>query len=111
MLTNPAQDIAGLTWDIDRLLALSDEEIGAARRARWTELRKAVPALPTMTRENKKVLAPAELPLPNRTNSENPDLYAVFPFRIYGVGKPNLQLALDTFNTRLDEGQLRLAPG
>ena len=31
-VTNPAQDVAGLMWDIDRLLALSDEEIGAARR-------------------------------------------------------------------------------
>ncbi len=105
-VTNPAQDIAGLIWDIDRLLALSDEEIGAARRVRWSQQRNATPALPAMTRENKKVLAPAELPLPGRTNVENPELYAVFPFRIYGVGKPNLQLALDSFNTRLVAGNV-----
>lgn len=98
---NPAQDIAGLQWNLDRLLAFSDEEIGATRRTRWNELRKAVPALPTMIREKKRVLAPALEPLPPRTNSENPELYSIFPFRLYGVGKPDLQLALDTFNTRL----------
>ncbi|MGW8257125.1 MAG: DUF5703 domain-containing protein, partial [Thermoguttaceae bacterium] len=100
-ITNPAQDIAGLTWDINRLLRLSDEDIGPARRRRWSDLLKAVPKLPTMTRKKKRVLAPADLPLPKRTNVENPELYAVFPYRIYGVGKPDLRLALDTFNTRL----------
>ena len=33
-------------------------------------------------------------------NSENPELYALFPFRLYGLGKPNYQLALETFNER-----------
>ena len=103
-VTNPAQDVAGLRWDTERLLALSDEEIGAARRTHWTALRRAVPALPTMNRSGRKTLAPAELPLPRRTNLENPELYAVFPFRIYGFGKPNLPLALDTFGARLQRG-------
>jgi len=33
-------------------------------------------------------------------NSENPELYTTFPYRIYGVGKPNLELALNTFAAR-----------
>jgi alpha-L-fucosidase 2 len=33
-------------------------------------------------------------------NSENPELYTVFPYRIYGVGKPDLDLALNTFAAR-----------
>ena len=102
--TNPAPDVAGLMWDIDRLLALSDEEIGAGRRARWTKFRKAIPAMPMMQIAGKPAIAPAEGKLPRRTNSENPELYAVFPFRIYGVGKPDLKMAQHTFNHRRVKG-------
>ena len=32
---------------------------------------------------------------------ENPELYTVFPYRLYGVGKPDLSLARNTFSARL----------
>ena len=47
--TNSAPDVAGLMWNLDRLLALSDDEIGLKRRSRWAKLRKALPAIPMMT--------------------------------------------------------------
>jgi hypothetical protein len=34
------------------------------------------------------------------SNAENPELYTVFPYRIYGVGKPDLSLAQNTFAAR-----------
>ncbi len=98
--TNPAPDIAGLMWDIDRLMALTDEEIGADRRARWDTFRKAIPSIPMSESNGKPAIAPAGGVLPKRTNSENPELYAVFPFRIYGVGKPELDVASRTFESR-----------
>jgi hypothetical protein len=33
--------------------------------------------------------------------SENPELYTAFPYRLYGVGKPDLALARDTYKARL----------
>jgi hypothetical protein len=33
-------------------------------------------------------------------NSENPELYAIYPFRLYGPGRPDLDLALNTWNVR-----------
>jgi alpha-L-fucosidase 2 len=33
-------------------------------------------------------------------NGENPELYAIYPFRLYGLGKRDLQLATDTFDVR-----------
>jgi len=102
--TNPAPDVAGLTRDLNRLLALSDEEIGTARRSRWVQLRQAIPAMPMMEIAGKPAIAPAEGKLPRRTNSENPELYAVFPFRIYGVGKPELEMARHTFDHRRVKG-------
>lgn len=35
------------------------------------------------------------------SNVENPELYPVFPYRIYGLGKPNLSLARNAFAARL----------
>jgi len=102
--TNPTPDVAGLTWDLDRLLALKDDKIGAERRARWTKFRKAIPSIPMMDIASKPAIAPAEAKLPRRTNSENPELYAVFPFRLYGVGKPELEMARHTFNHRRVKG-------
>jgi len=103
-VTNPAQDIAGLRWNLDNLLALTDEEIGAERRQRWSEFHKAVPELPMTIKDGKPALAPAEGKLGERHNSENPELYAIFPFRIYGVGKSDLELARHTFNVRAQTG-------
>jgi len=102
--TNPTPDVAGLAWDLDRLLTLSDKEIGPQRRARWAKFRKAIPAMPMMQIAGKPAIAPAEGKLPRRTNSENPELYAVFPFRIYGLGKPELEMARHTFDHRRVKG-------
>jgi hypothetical protein len=46
------------------------------------------------------VLLPAEEYGPTK-NSENPELYPVFPYRLYGLGKPGLTLARNTFASRL----------
>ena len=34
-------------------------------------------------------------------NRENPELYTVFPYRLYGLGRPDLDLARDTYAARL----------
>jgi alpha-L-fucosidase 2 len=33
-------------------------------------------------------------------NEENPELYAIYPFRLYGLGKPDLELARHSFDIR-----------
>lgn len=38
-----------------------------------------------------------------RSNCENPELYTVFPFRIFGVGKPDLEIGRDTFAARIEK--------
>jgi hypothetical protein len=46
-----------------------------------------------------KVLLPAEV-FDQGHNFENPELYAVYPFRLFGLGKPGLDLARTTFAAR-----------
>jgi hypothetical protein len=37
-------------------------------------------------------------------NWENPELYAVFPYRLFGLGKPHLEVARETYARRLNKG-------
>lgn len=101
---NPVTDIAGLRWTLDRLIALGDGQIGVRRRQRWRALRARIPPLPTEAKGEARYLLPAQEVVEGPNNSENPELYAVFPFRLYGVGKPDLGMALRTFENRRFKG-------
>ena len=101
-VTNPTPDIAGLRAVLERLLSLPPSLTDAAARARWARLQKAVPDLPITTRDGKKYVLPAGK-YGGRGNCENPELYTVFPFRIYEVGKPDLEIGRDTFAARVEK--------
>jgi len=95
---NDAPTIAGLNYILPRLLEIP----GAtdAQKAAWRKTLADLPPLPrTRLLDGSQVLAPAET-YDSKHNRENPQLYSVFPYRLYGVGKPEMQLARDTFNMR-----------
>ncbi len=98
---NPAPDIAGLQWVLDGLLALPDAAVPVAQRAEWTELRGLLPPLPTRSYfwEKRKEVIPA-LQYDVCSNSENVALYTVFPYRLFGVGKPEIEVGLATWAGR-----------
>ena len=96
---NPAPDIAGLRWVLGGLLALPQDVTSAEQRARWQQLLGEIPALPNGMTNGVKVLKPAEV-FDNGRNFENPELYAIYPFRHFGLGKPDLDLARATFAVR-----------
>jgi len=98
---NPAPDIAGLQAILTRMIVLPDDLVSNSLRKSWERMLKELPELPSGLRSGKKSLLPytGEQTVKSR-NGENPELYAVYPFRIFGLGKPDLQLALDTFSSR-----------
>lgn len=100
---NPTPDVAGLKWVLTRLLELP-EEAADGRRAFWTRLLKAVPPLPMAGEPGAQWVRGAEEIFGGRGNSENPELYAVFPFRLYGIGKPDLEIGRRTFEKRAVKG-------
>jgi hypothetical protein len=101
-VTNPTTDIAGLRALLPRLLALPPKVTSSAARERWTRLQKEIPELPATERDGKQVILPAAK-YGGRSNCENPELYTVFPFRIYGVGKPDLEVGRNTFAVRIEK--------
>jgi hypothetical protein len=109
---NPTPDIAGLMAVLPRLLALPADVTTAAQRTAWAKTLRDLPPIPLGTTAHQKtpplgageangtaVILPAEQ-YGKTGNSENPELYVAFPYRLYGVGKPGLQLARDTFVAR-----------
>lgn len=97
---NPASDIAGFTYIIKTLLAMPDNLLNVQRKNVWQQYLTIAPDLPLGTKNGKPVIAVAEQTDSIRHNTENPELYTIFPFRVYGLNKPDLQLARNTFNER-----------
>lgn len=109
---NPTPDIAGLMSVIPRLIALPKNLTTATQRDAWAKTLHDLPAIPLGKTAKGKipplgvgdadgtpVILPAEK-YGNPGNSENPELYVAFPYRLYTVDKPNLALAVNTFNAR-----------
>ncbi len=101
--TNPMPEVAGLHAVTDRLLSLESELPSAEQIAFWTALKKKVPDLPTREVDGTTMLAPAEQ-FSDKRNCENPELYAVFPFRQVAIGKPGLELGIEGLKHRWDRG-------
>jgi len=96
---NPAPDIAGLRWVLRGLLALPRDLTTDTQRARWERFLGEIPELPVGEKDGKRVILPAEKYGEPR-NSENPELYAIYPFRHFGIGKHHLDLAHASFAAR-----------
>ena len=96
---NPMPEIAGYRFLLPRLLALPKTVTSADQRARWSKLLAELPPIPIADVAGVKLLRPAES-FSQRSNSENTELYAVFPYRLYGAGRPGLDLARTTYNQR-----------
>jgi hypothetical protein len=96
---NPAPDIAGLHAVLSRMIKLPVSLVDDKTRQQWQKLYSELPPLPVA--DDKKTLLPYTGPQTAKSfNSENPELYAIYPFRLYGISKPDLQLAVNTFNAR-----------
>lgn len=78
------------------LLALPQTETESANREEWKKWLSIFPPLPVGTENGGEFLKAAESFCPERSNNENPELYAVFPYKLYGVGKECLQIGVNT---------------
>jgi hypothetical protein len=112
---NPTPDLAGLKSVLPRLIALPEKFTPPAQRELWRKMLADLPPLPVgRTAANGKspptqtdavtiggeIIWPAEkFQKPN--NSENPELYAVHPYRLFGTGLPQLDLARATYDAKI----------
>jgi hypothetical protein len=101
--TDPMPEVAGLHAVAARLLALPGDLLPAADRAWLVALQAKIPPLPVREVDGVRCLAPAAR-FADKRNVENPELYAVFPFRLVSFEKDNAALGIEALHRRTERG-------
>jgi hypothetical protein len=101
---NDAPTTAGLKNITTRLCALPERLTTVEQTALFAKMKAACPEVPTEEIDdhgkNIRKLAPAEKYAKERTNCEHPELYPVWPFRLFALGRPRLDEAIAAYDRR-----------
>ena len=103
-VVNDTPSIAGLLTVTSRLVAI--DGLKDADRARFQSIHDACPPIPLYSKDGRRTIAPAEKYKDERSNVENTEFYAIWPFRIYGTGREDPDLAKETFRHRIERSRL-----
>lgn len=95
---NPTDISAALKSVIREIQMVSNDVISQDKKTYWLEAAKHIPELTYDVKEGKKILVSAN-DLPERINTDMPEMYPVFPYEIYGVGLPNIEIPINTWNS------------
>jgi hypothetical protein len=98
-----APTVAGLHAVLARLRALPDRSASAEDRALWNRLAAALPPVPIAEAGGVRCLSAAASFDPSYQNCETPELYPVFPFRLFGLGQDGLEIAREAWRRRKDK--------
>lgn len=98
---NPSDVIAALTVLTRELQKLPEHYVSTGEKSFYRNMASRLPKMPHRIINGHETIAPAEK-WDKIINVEIPQLYPVFPWGLFGVGKPDLQLAIDTWNFGVD---------
>lgn len=101
--TDPMPELAGLHAILGKLLTLPPADLPTDLRQAWTTFLSKLPPIPTRATPDGAALAPAGK-FADKRNIENPELYAVFPFRLCSFEKSNRALGITALHHRWDRG-------
>ena len=96
MANNATSTIAALKTVITSLLELRADYLDTTKRKNWEAILKTIPPITFAEFNGHKTIAPAKT-WERINNIESPQLYPVFPWGMYGIGNPNMELAINTY--------------
>ena len=96
MAYNSTSTIAALQTVLRRLLELPGHYLTRAERQQWETMLERLPSISFRSFDGHPTIAPAQT-WERVNNTESPQLYPVFPWGIYGIGKPGLDTAINTW--------------
>ncbi|MHA8088811.1 DUF5703 domain-containing protein [Aquirufa antheringensis] len=96
MAYNSTSTIAGLQTVLKRLLELPRHYLTDTKRGHWEGMLKRIPLISFRDKNGFKTISPA-VTWARINNQELPQLYPVYPYGIYGIGKPDLEVAINTW--------------
>jgi len=104
--SNSTTTIAALQGTLTRLLELPKQYLTKEKRSHWTAMLNRIPPISFREFDGHKTIAPAQK-WERINNTEPAELYVVFPWHLYGIGKPDLQTAIDTWQYDTDAIKFR----
>jgi hypothetical protein len=93
---NSSSTLAALRTVLGSLLALPESYLVPAQRKRWQTMLGRLPEIALLDVNGSKTISPA-WKWERIQNIELPQLYPVFPWGIYGIGRPGLDVAINTW--------------
>lgn len=96
MAYNATSTIAALKTVTERMLQLPANYLDSTQRTYFTGLLTRIPPLTFGEFNGQKTIAPAKL-WERVNNTETSQLYPVFPWGMYGIGKPEIEVARNTY--------------
>lgn len=99
MTYNSTSTIAALKTVLERLIAYPG--LSEKQKTEWKEMLKTIPPISFRDFNGHATISPAKL-WERINNTESPQLYPVYPWGIYGIGKPGLDTAINTFKYDTD---------
>ncbi|HEX5155251.1 MAG TPA: DUF5703 domain-containing protein [Parafilimonas sp.] len=96
MTYNSTTVISALKTILEKLLSLPVNYIDSSDRSKYTSILQRIPPIALRNINGHTTIAPAQT-WQRIQNTESPQLYPVFPWGIYGVGKPGLDTAINTY--------------
>ena len=106
MTYNANSTISALQVITEQLLNLSSKQLSKEDLGYVKGFQTRIPPLNYGEIDHHKVLVPAKI-WERINNSEVPQLYPVYPWGIYGIGKPDLETALNTWKYDTDAIKFR----
>lgn len=101
MAYNSTSTIAALQTILTRLLELPDSYLSEEKRKHWKEVLSRIPPIAFREKEGHKTISPAWT-WGRINNQEIPQLYPVYPWGMYGIGRPDLEVAVNTWKYGTD---------
>lgn len=96
MANNSTSTIAALKTVLERLIQLPDTLVNAEKKKSLDTMLRRIPPITFAEFQGHQTIAPAKS-WERINNTEPTQLYPVFPWGIYGVGKPDLDIAINTY--------------
>ncbi|MGF1923305.1 MAG: DUF5703 domain-containing protein [Bacteroidia bacterium] len=104
MANNSTATIAGLKTVLSRLI--ERESSTEVEKSKWQAMLKTIPPISFRQFNGYPTISPAKT-WERINNVESPQLYPVFPWGIYGIGKPGLDTAINTYKYDSDVAKFR----
>ena len=96
MAYNATSTISGLKIILSRLLEIKDNYLTTQKKSHWDTMLRRIPPLSFANFEGHTTIAPARI-WERINNTESPQLYPVYPWGIFGIGRPGLDTAINTY--------------